>query len=244
MQYEEAPNVRAVYDITSSPSKCVVNPKVLLDVFMNFPTQLSHVSLFFEPHSFKLKSVPDYSNSCTKENFERSLDTLVTVDLDDFELFSIHNPTSITINSKELKVNLFNKKVLNYGEQLNVSVQISFSEPGLPFVLRYIVNTNVIADFVLSSFQVEEQQVPLQTQKKKPVSSAVFNESIFVNRIDIPAQRKVHEPLPDEDYAAEKRTTLFQEFKLISHEEQQDEEEKEEQDLILPTQFQKKPRTK
>jgi hypothetical protein len=232
MQYEETPNVRAVYDV-ESPNKAIFNPQVFLDVFMNFPSQLGHVSLFFEPDSFKLKTVFEKGPNVETE---RSLDTLVTVDLEDFETFIINDPVAVTLDAKELKVPFSNQKILVFGDQLSVSVQLSFSQPGSPCILRYIVNSNVIADFVISTFQVEESQAPLQTQKAS--TPAVFRESVFSNRKNTES-RKIQEPLPKEE-PRQTEKTLFQEFNIFSQQVQDN--ENEEDDFVLPTQFQKKPK--
>jgi hypothetical protein len=106
LQYEDAQNVRAVYDIDECINSCTVNSKVWLDVLSNFPSQLGNISLVFDRTAFKIQTVSESKPAQAQLNdgAQRMLDTVVTVDLEDFENFSVQQQTILTVNAKELRV--------------------------------------------------------------------------------------------------------------------------------------------
>jgi hypothetical protein len=105
LQFEETPIVRAVYRANECSNSCMVNSKVWLDVLSNFPSQLGNVSLIFDTDGFQIQTVSETTLPQThaSEGLHRRLDTAVTVDLDDFESFSVQQHTKLTVNAKELK---------------------------------------------------------------------------------------------------------------------------------------------
>jgi hypothetical protein len=106
MQYEEIVNVRAVYDTSECMNSWTTNPKVLLDILSNFPSHIINISFVFSAKSFQLRTVNEI-HSIDPENSDRGLETLITVDLDDFETYNISFPCTITFNVKEFKVYIY-----------------------------------------------------------------------------------------------------------------------------------------
>jgi Rad9 len=114
---EEVPDLIPLYNLETSNS-FKTSPKVLLDILSSFPESLDYVTLNCAQDSF---SVQTWS-----ENGEhRTMDTLVSIDLQDFIEYVISDPCNLTVNYKDFK------RVLTFANGgTNVEMSILFDGPG------------------------------------------------------------------------------------------------------------------
>jgi hypothetical protein len=126
---------------------------------------------------------------------------------------------------------------LNLGEQLSVSVNISFSSAGAPCVFRYVVNSVFRADFVLATF---EQETNLNSSQIPFSNHSISSQPISVVSKPVRPNRKISEPGLKEIDNNRTQKTLFEEFSFVTRQLTQEDEENEE--IIVPTQMQKRAR--
>ncbi|XP_034037057.1 cell cycle checkpoint control protein RAD9A isoform X2 [Thalassophryne amazonica] len=139
LSFQDSESLQAVFDKDSCPNIFHAQPRLLVDMVMQFPPSLEEVTL----------SVSDermWVRNHVEEEAEQSKAMLTELCLasDEFEHFSVRTHTSITFCLKELR------GFLLFAESSGLPISLYFDEPGNPVVLS-ITESVLEVNFVLAT---------------------------------------------------------------------------------------------
>ena len=103
MQIESCNNMLAVYAKDKCPNQIQISPSILQDWLGSFNQKLEEVQFVCSEDMFKMHSFSEPIVSETGQ-MQRGLTTELMIDLEEFDDYSIHSPTTVIFNLKEFKV--------------------------------------------------------------------------------------------------------------------------------------------
>ncbi|KAJ3165800.1 cell cycle checkpoint control protein rad9a [Irineochytrium annulatum] len=143
LHYESCDATRAVYSKSSGPNLFAINPKVAHDWIACFAQKLEEVTISCTKDTLKLRSFTE--DTVGVDSLKRGLQTEITVDPEEFDVFEINQPTEITFNLKDLKT------ALSFADVMSQPLTAYFSTPGKPLVLEVAQPDQYCADFVIAT---------------------------------------------------------------------------------------------
>ncbi|KAJ3114348.1 cell cycle checkpoint control protein rad9a [Phlyctochytrium bullatum] len=163
--------MQAVYSKTGQLSKLVVTPKSVQEWIACFSPKLEEISAVFTENAMKFTTAgpPQFAGET-----ERQLETEISVDKDEFEVYSILNPCTLTFNFRDFK------SAAAFAEISGLNLTILFLAPGRrPVILTVEYEDLIIADFVLATLADGTSEAPLP-QEPIALSAASSQEQIPV----------------------------------------------------------------
>lgn len=83
--------------------------------------------------------------SCSSEAGDRILDTKVSIDLDDFQVYTITEPATLVFNLKDFR------KVLNFADSMATNLTAKFDGPGSALIWECQPSNTLEVEFVLAT---------------------------------------------------------------------------------------------
>ncbi|KAI9360053.1 Rad9-domain-containing protein [Zopfochytrium polystomum] len=142
LHFETCDSVQALYSKTQCQNRWTVAPKIVHDWLSFFSNRLEEVTFKCGADWVVMKSFSEDSPDAEK----RSLQTELTLDPEDFDLFHVADVTDVTFSMKDFK------SVLNLAEALAQPIAAYFNGPGQPLTLSISQMNIFTADFVLATF--------------------------------------------------------------------------------------------
>eukprot|EP00842_Homolaphlyctis_polyrhiza_P000544 jgi/Hompol1/1490/HPOL_005613-RA len=125
LNYETCEPVHVIFSKASCPHRWSASPRMIHDLLGHFQQKLKDVTLSCGINWFKIKSfedtfIPDGTTVV------RSLETEITVDIEEFELYQVFGETHLTFELKDLKA------VLSFAESVDLPVTAFFDKHSGP----------------------------------------------------------------------------------------------------------------
>ncbi|KAL2919886.1 hypothetical protein HK105_200803 [Polyrhizophydium stewartii] len=123
LNYEACEPMQAVFSREDCPHSWIASPRMIQDQLAHFQLKLKEVTLSCKMKSFQIKSFED-SFVPDGTTVVRSLETEVTIDLEDFEQYSVFGDADLTFELKDFKA------VLAFAEAVDLHVTALFDQAG------------------------------------------------------------------------------------------------------------------
>lgn len=138
LSFQDSESLQAVFDKDSCANVFRLQPRVLVDTVVHFPSSLEEVTVSVSDERMWVR------NHVEEEDQSKAMLTELCLGSDEFDHFSVKAQNSVTFCLKELR------GLLVFAESTGLPISMCFDEPGSPIVLS-VTDSVLEGSFVLAT---------------------------------------------------------------------------------------------